>query len=164
MDDFKQTISKITKTITKTSSDVIKTTKLNISLSAEEEKLNKIYLDIGKKVHEIYSFGGSLGKFFDEQYAAIVKQEKIIDKIKSEINLKSGAKTCPNCGNAIALGSSFCSHCGNSTNPSTNTETTTQNVNTDEILPKKSETKKCPLCGCENEINTKFCLSCGRLL
>ena len=65
MNDLRGTLANITKNVTKTSGDFLRTTKLSMSLSTEETNLKNLYMDIGKKVHEIYQYGGSLGKFFD---------------------------------------------------------------------------------------------------
>lgn len=179
MTDIKDTISKITKTITKTSGEVIKNTKLNISLSSEEENLKKIYYDIGKKVHEIYMYGGTLGKFFDEKYKEIVDAEEKISKLREEIDSVKGTKTCPKCGKSVDKLAGFCPKCGfkmdkssedflkkdvdlENLNPSSFKEPPTTENFTEES--KKEEIKICSVCKYENKANEKFCISCGRLL
>lgn len=174
MEDIKGALSKITKTITKTSGDVVKTTKLNINLANEEEKLKALYMDIGKKVHEIYAYGGSLGEFFDNKYNEILNVKKSIDRLKSEIDTVKGTKTCANCGKSISRNSEFCPKCG------ARMDNSFENIQNDEINPEfknkqqfeniqsKNENlpkvKICTVCKCKNKIDDKFCISCGRIL
>ena len=89
MDNFKETVASVSKTVFKTSKGLIKSTKLSIDLSSEESRLKSIYVDIGKKVHEIYTYGGSLGKFFDEKYGELKECE---NKIICEIFLIKSSK------------------------------------------------------------------------
>lgn len=185
MDDIKNTISKITKTLTKTSSGVIKSTKLNINLVNEEERLKGIYLEIGKKVHEIYMYGGTLGKFFDEKYVEIQNIEKELNRIKDEINVVKGTKECPKCGKAVSKESEFCPKCGfkmSEKSDNVNTENVKEYkkenivnepkiINENEKIPIKNESvninqskKICSVCKYENNPDDKFCMSCGRVL
>lgn len=191
MNDVKGSIMKITNTIAKTSGDLFKSTKISLSLSAEEERLKAIYLDIGKKVHEIYQYGGSLGKAFDEKYAEIVKQEDKIQKLRQQIEIIKGTKACPKCSAVMDKNAEFCSKCGykagasEASLPDTVTPTSDTPINVDNSDVPETETiemsgietnypepetitlfpkKMCRACGKEVENNDKFCLYCGRML
>ena len=111
MSDIRETIINITKNVTKTSSDLLKTTKLGINLSAEETSLKNLYIEIGKKVHEIYQYGGSLGKFFDEKYYELEACERKIAELKEEISQIKGTRECK-CGKMVDRTSEFCPKCG----------------------------------------------------
>jgi len=143
MSDIRGAVANITKNVTKASSDFIKTTKLNISLSSEENALKELYIEIGKKVHEIYQYGGALGKYFDEKYLEIEDKERKIDKIKEQIRVIKGTrppeKPPPEPPPVPPPKSPV-------------PPATTQGV------------KKCRICGSENEAGVKFCLSCGRIV
>jgi len=138
MDGIKEFLLKTTKNATKAAGDMAKTARFAVSLSAEEDNLKKIYVDIGKKVHEIYQFGGSLGKFFDERYEKIAECENKIAALRERINAIKGVKLEPEPPTA-----SLASQAGG-----------------------ESENKKrrCNCCGAENDLDTKFCLNCGRIL
>lgn len=112
MNDLRGTLTSFTRNVTKTSGDLFKTTKLSVSLSQEQESLRTVYLDIGKKVHEIYMYGGTLGKFFDEKYHEIVACEQRINELKDKINQIKGTRECPNCGKTVEKTSEFCPKCG----------------------------------------------------
>jgi len=112
MQDIKGTIVNITKNVTKTSSDLLKTTKLNMNLSTEEGNLRNLYYEIGKKVHEIYQYGGSLGKYFDEKYLEIEANERKIEEIKEQIGVIKGIRECPKCSKKVERVAEFCPKCG----------------------------------------------------
>lgn len=83
MSEIKTNITKLGKKVTTSSNNLIKNIKTNLKLNSAEEKLKKLYLEIGQKVHEIYAYGGSIGKFFDEKYLEIAKIEEQINELKS---------------------------------------------------------------------------------
>lgn len=112
MEDLKSTITNITKTITKTSGSLLKTTKLSMSIANEESALRNIYVEIGKKVHEIYAYGGTLGKFFNEKYKEIEATELKIKDLKEQLDNAKGARTCNSCGKSAPRTSEFCPKCG----------------------------------------------------
>jgi len=112
MSDLRGTIANITRNVTKTSGDLLKTTKLGMNLSAEEGNLRNLHYEIGRKVHEIYQYGGSLGKFFDEKYLEIEACERKIAEIKEQIGVIKGTRDCPKCGKKVERESEFCPKCG----------------------------------------------------
>ncbi len=153
MEDLKSTLSKLTKTITKTSSDVIKSTKLNINMANEQEKIKEIYIEMGKKVQEIYSYGGELGEFFDKKISELNSALEDIKKLEDEVSKIKGKRDCPKCKTAVSLESSFCPKCG-----------AQMFENKTETKNNENKNKTCPVCGCINNYNDKFCISCGRAL
>ena len=188
MGDFKDTIVKITKGVTKTSGELLKSTKLSLALASEEDKLKQIYMEIGKKVHEIYQYGGSLGKFFDEKYSEILKTEAGIKDLKDQMDSLKGVRACTKCGASVDRNAGFCPKCGMQMDAAAVSAYTarepesypekTMNPNPPirpevsmkpepapkpEIIPKR-ETIICRNCHAENEPGSKFCLTCGRLL
>lgn len=181
MDNLKGTISNVSKTVYKTSKSFLKSTKLSMDLSGEESKLKSLYTEIGKKVHEIYAYGGSLGKFFDAKYLEIMECERKIEGLRKELDAAKGTKTCDKCGKAAPLTAEFCPKCG------ARLDKTADEAAGPEVMPDeparcfeepeqrpaehmdepeqpKAAAKKCPLCGAENTATDKFCFSCGRVL
>ncbi|MCL2217613.1 MAG: zinc ribbon domain-containing protein [Defluviitaleaceae bacterium] len=112
MSDFQSTVVNIARNVTKASGDLLKSTKLNMSLSSEEANLKSLYMEIGRKVHEIYSYGGSLGEYFDGKYMEIVECERKISDIKEQIGKIKGIRECPKCGKKVERVSEFCPKCG----------------------------------------------------
>ena len=182
MDDFKGTFGKITRGVAKSSSNLVKSAKLSMNLSSEEENLKKIYMDIGKKVHEIYLYGGSLGKVFDERYQAIVESEAKIRDLRERLNLVKGAQTCPKCGKLIDREATFCPKCGSPVGEGSGAPDVRPLAGRSDAgvsMPPLGEIRPaveakpaepappapvCAACGAEAEPGAKFCLGCGRIL
>ncbi len=172
MDEIKNTITTVARNIKKTSEELFKTTKANMSISNEEMNLKSIYEDIGRKVHEIYAYGGSLGKFFDEKYAEILATERKISQLKAELELAKGSIMCPGCSNYVNKDSEFCPKCGNVMSGAKVAAKPTHLAEPAPFIPEIKEEqppvsppkKKCAVCGELNDAGDKFCLSCGRYL
>ena len=112
MSDIRETITNFTKNVTKSSGDLLKTTRLSMSVTSEQTNLKNLYLEIGKKVHEIYQYGGSLGKFFDEKYLELEACEKKISDLKEQISQIKGVRECGKCGKNVERAAEFCPKCG----------------------------------------------------
>lgn len=183
MDNLKSKLLNITSSISKTSGELVKNTKLNFDLANEEEKLKSIYLEIGKKVHEIYAYGGNLGEAFDQKYKEILKVEYDISVLKEKINVLKGVKSCLKCGKQVEKKNEFCPYCGSSmlNAPDYRPEGATDvpvgyieqnqsdNIEVQEAegvfsKPDLSPVKICPSCGGKNDLTSRFCLGCGRVL
>ena len=189
MADIRDTLTNFTKSVTKSSGDLFKTTRLSMSVSTEQNNLKALYHEIGKKVHEIYQYGGSLGKFFDEKYREIEACETKISELKEQISQIKGTRECPKCGKSAERTAEFCPKCGirladgpgeepafaapEQPTPVIPAVSEPSRIETPpppapspsipEPTPPKT-TRQCRVCSAENELNTKFCLSCGRIV
>lgn len=168
MSELKETVLKITNGIVKTSGELIKSTKLSINLASEEERLKALYTEIGKKVHEIYMYGGALGAAFDEHIALVEEQEAKIRDIKDRLDAVKGAKTCAGCGKTMDRGAEFCPKCGRgaygaATPPQERVYQDAPPVDETDVICAE-DIKRCPLCGKDNDSGLKFCYHCGRAL
>ena len=112
MSDIRDTIANLTKNVTKTSGDLFKSTKLSMAVSTELTTMKNLYLEIGKKVHEIYQYGGTLGKFFDEKYRELEACEMKIEELKEQISQIKGTRECSKCGKTAERTAEFCPKCG----------------------------------------------------
>jgi len=171
MSELKETVFKITSSITKTSGEIFKSAKLSINLAAEEDRLKSIYTDIGKKVHEIYIYGGSLGAAFDDKIELAEAQQKKINDLKNRIDAVKGTKTCAVCGKTMEKNAEFCPKCGNKSGEAVvkniiAAPTTQQADEPDAQYERSAEPggKTCPICGKINEDGVRFCYHCGRVL
>jgi len=178
MGNWKTTLGNITRSITKTSGTLVKTTKLSISLSSEEGRLQQIYVDIGKKVHEIYAYGGSLGKAFDEKYKGIIEVEAKIAELRAQLDAAKDARTCRVCGQVTARSAEFCPKCGKAfedgapgmsypVEPQMEEGNGTMRVSYPAVVNvelSEEPKKPCAVCGKENDASDRFCLYCGRML
>ena len=176
MDDVKKGIAGAAKAITKGGSTLIKTTRISLSLTNEESKLNALYNEIGKKVDEIYSHGVSLGEFFDAKYLEILERKNRIGELKAARDVAKGIITCTNCGKTASRGSEFCPKCGASIGAGDAASEQSEHHAADVAeayipesqIPPATQTapatKLCGVCGSDNDAADRFCLSCGRIL
>ncbi|MDR1209727.1 MAG: zinc ribbon domain-containing protein [Clostridiales bacterium] len=170
MDDIKSTITDLAGNVAKTSSRFLKSTKLSMALSSEEQKLKNLYIEIGKKVHEIYTYGGSLGGVFDECYARLRELDTRIKDIKREIAESRGLTACPKCGARVDRDSDFCPKCGSQLSgaapaPTRSMVSPTYQTEPAPNAPLPAESgKACPVCGRRNGLGERFCVACGRAL
>jgi len=173
MNDIKGTLFNMAKSVSKTSGDLFKSTKLSMNLSNAEADLKNLYLEIGKKVHEIYQYGGSLGKFFDEKYLEIESFERKIAEIKEQISVIKGTKECPKCGKSLERSAEFCHKCGIKVELGGTVASSEQEPvppappltpPIQEPEPIQHVGRVCRVCNSQNEAGVKFCLSCGRIL
>jgi len=159
-----------------------------MSVSTEQNNLKALYHEIGKKVHEIYQYGGSLGKFFDDKYREIEACETKIAELKEQISQIKGTRECTKCGKSAERTSEFCPKCGIRLTDGPTAEPSLpvpelpahaapdpkpHHIETPQLtaphpvepepLPPKT-TRQCRVCSAENDLNTKFCLSCGRIV
>ncbi|MCL2854307.1 MAG: hypothetical protein FWE21_01650 [Defluviitaleaceae bacterium] len=180
MADIKGGIEKAVKAVAHGGGTFVKTTKLTISLSSEEGKLNNIYTQIGKSVHEIYKHGGSLGAMFDERYKEILEAEARIADIKNRLEIAKGVVLCAKCNASAKRGSAFCPKCGESFGEAAEASETPAVApharHTPHVAPPVSEPepmpvpnpvpqgKTCGICGSVAAVGERFCMSCGRAL
>ncbi len=179
MSDIRNTIGGLVGTVAKTSKDLIKNTKLSLELNSAENELKSIYIEIGKKVHEIYAYGGTLGKYFDEKYVDIQSAEAKVADVKNRMYAAKGVKICGKCSKQVEAAAEFCPKCGNNkfnefkyepgsdenAGKASAAENSVQAEETrQERKPEAARGKICPLCGKENGVSDKFCLSCGRMI
>ncbi len=106
MDDLK----KFGKNVAQKSSDMVETTKLNMSISQEKEKINKLYYEIGAAVYEQYKLGNDLG--LGDKCMQIAEYEAKVEEFQAKIlEIKNAAK-CPGCGAEVSAETAFCANCG----------------------------------------------------
>lgn len=106
MDDLK----KFGKSVAQKSSDVVETTKLNMSISQEKEKINKLFIEIGAAVYEQYKLGNDLG--LSDKCNQVAELEAKIEEYQSKILEIKNAMKCPGCGTEINADTTFCPQCG----------------------------------------------------
>ncbi|HQD50457.1 MAG TPA: zinc ribbon domain-containing protein [Defluviitaleaceae bacterium] len=161
MDDWRMKLAKALKTVKDGTGELYQTTKINVDLGREQDNLKKIYYDIGKKVHEIYQYGGSLGKFFDEKYLEIKEVEEKIEALQKKMEELKKVRVCIHCGKEVESKAKCGSPMDDTVKEEKNTKET---IKEEENRSPQLDIKVCPNCKAENQKDDKFCLSCGRTL
>lgn len=148
LDNIGKKVSGAAQAAAKKSSELVETTKLNISIGSEEEKIKKLYGKMGKKVFEEFCSGDEVHSDLKDDCEAIKTCEKTIKDLKAKIMEVKNVKSCSNCGVEMEMSSMFCAKCG-----------------TKQEIPAPAQQqdsgKLCPSCNASLQEATAFCTSCG---
>jgi len=112
LDSITRKVTDTAKAAAKISGSVVEITKLNMSINAEEEKIRKLYTEIGKQLYEDYTDGKAVS---EELLRKCVKIDDIFENIadmKDKILELRNVKACPNCGTILDIEMEYCHKCG----------------------------------------------------
>lgn len=136
----------------KKSGELVEITKLNVNINAEEDKIQKLYTQIGKSIFEKYVATGEASDEVKEACEAITVHEQSIKSLREKIADVKGTKACIGCGAEMDKAQVFCSKCGAK----------------NEIAPAASAAPEqqaasvtCPACGASLAAGSAFCTNCG---
>ena len=180
---FKNSLSKITKSVTdgaktaaKKAGEVYEITKINISLSSEEDKLKSAYTELGKAAFEEFEKGTLVNEKLISFYNQAADCKKTINELKEKVNELKEIKYCVNCGAKIDISTAFCPKCG-AKNEITNSEEKetegNQNTNTENTCEEDKKEcpnndaapyKTCPNCGMILTEDAEYCSNCNTKL
>jgi hypothetical protein len=117
--DILNNLSKIAKsvgdsavTVAKKSGEVVEITKLNASISAENDKIKILYEEIGEEVYAKYKQGETVIDAMLGKCEEIQQISQNLDCIKQRILEIKDIKLCPGCGSKIEYSVLFCPMCG----------------------------------------------------
>ncbi len=135
----------------KKSGELVEVTKLNVNINSEEDKIQKLYTQIGKKVFEKYSEAGTADADFIEDCEAIKVHELNVKNLREKILEVKNMKQCTGCGAELERNQIFCSKCGtrNDVQPAA------------EAAPASSASITCGACGAALQAGSVFCTNCG---
>ena len=94
------------------SGDIVEVTKLNLNIAAEEDKIKRKYMEIGKAVYETYANREEIPHSFKVLCEKVKEYEKNIEEMKTKILQLKGLKNCPSCGAELDEDFAFCPKCG----------------------------------------------------
>ena len=136
----------------KKSGELVETTKLNVSINSEEDKVQKLYAQIGKAVFEKFNSSGIADSDCKEACEAIKVHEQNIKNLKEKILDVRGVKLCVSCGNEMDKAQLFCAKCG----------TKNEIVQAPEAAQGQAvQSAVCPNCGTPVQAGSMFCAACG---
>lgn len=111
-DNFTKKVTDTAKAAAKKSSELVEVTKLNMSIGSEEDKIQKVYNDIGKMAYAAFARGEEINEAYKVNCEKIKSYEDTINKMKQKILELKNTKACPGCGEELDASVAFCSKCG----------------------------------------------------
>lgn len=112
LDNITKRVTDTAKAAAKKSGSVVEVTRLNMNISAEEEKVRKIYADMGKQLYEDYTEGKIVGEKLLGHCEKIDEIVSNIDGMREKVLELRNVKACPNCGMELDVDMTYCYKCG----------------------------------------------------
>lgn len=112
LDNITKKVTDTAKAAAKKSGSVVEVTKLNMNINTEEEKVRKVYSDMGRMLYEDYTEGKNVGERLLEHCVKIDEIIQGIDDMKQKILELKNVKACPNCGMELEVDMTYCYKCG----------------------------------------------------
>lgn len=112
LDNITRKVTDTAKAAAKKSGSVVEVTKLNMSINTEEDKIRKIYTEIGKQLYSDYSEGKIVGERLLEYCTKIDEVINSIEEMREKILELRNVKACPNCGMELDMDMVYCYKCG----------------------------------------------------
>lgn len=154
MSMFENITKKVTETAkaaAKKSGDIVEVTKLNVAIGAEEDKIEKGYIDIGRIIYEAFDGGAVFDASVTECCEKISEYRKNIEEMKQKILELKKVKNCPGCKAELEVDTAYCPKCG-----------TKQEI--PQVVVEEPEEKVCSACETVNSLQAAFCSKCGNKL
>ena len=85
---------------------------LNSKVNEEKRYLNKLYLEMGKKLYDKYKDADTAPEGFEAEFRKITERYSVMDLLQDEIRQVKGVVLCPCCNMEVAATERFCSNCG----------------------------------------------------
>ena len=86
---------------------------LNGKISDEKKLLNRLYLEMGKKLYDTYKDAELPLDGFDSDFRKVRERYAAIDLLQDKIRKVKGVVLCPCCNMEVAVGERYCTNCGN---------------------------------------------------
>ncbi|WP_051624256.1 zinc ribbon domain-containing protein [Clostridium akagii] len=96
----------------KRTEEFISTSKLNFKISDREQKIEDLYLKIGKKIYKKYDEKSPIEGYIIKDCKDIKRIQDEIEIIKNKILTLENKGLCSKCGNEIQKKDTFCPFCG----------------------------------------------------
>lgn len=148
-DGLSKKVSETTSSLQETTNKIQKESKCKKTISENNNKIEQLYVEMGKKVYELRTIDENLMTFIEEKTTAIDAMVKENDELKKEILKLNNKKICPNCNAEVDINTTFCPQCGKEQ----------EKVDVEPFIPNGK--RKCSGCGEIIDVKNVFCPKCG---
>jgi len=155
LENIGKKVSEAAQAAAKKSSELVEVTKLNSSIGSEEDKIRKLYEQIGKNVYQKFTAGEEIYLEANDACLEIQTREATIKGLKQKILEVKNIRICEQCGAELDRATAFCSKCGTKQEPLKSPEQAEDNAE------KQSSSGFCGSCGSAVDAGTAFCSNCG---
>lgn len=111
-DKFGKKVEEATQVATKKSSEFVEVTKLNASIKSEEQNIEKLYREIGKRVYDDFCTDSDIYGEFSEICDEVKDSHSKIAQFQSRVRELRNIRLCSNCNAEVTSSSAFCDQCG----------------------------------------------------
>lgn len=146
---FGEKVSKAAQAAAKKSNELVEITKINMSISGEEDKIQKVYKQIGQYVFDNFKDNSDADENIAGLCQQIMSHQKNISDLKEKLMAIKNIRQCADCGAEIELSTSFCPKCGS------------KQEAPEAPAAEDSQKPVCPSCNAEYDEGTVFCSNCG---
>jgi hypothetical protein len=116
LDELQKLAAGTAKTVTQKSSDIVEAARLSIAINAEEDRIQKQHLAIGRRIYEEYASNGAIAGDVAGDVAGLCAQASIMEgnvrDMKSKLYSLRNVKECPKCKEVLDADMLFCYSCG----------------------------------------------------
>jgi chaperonin cofactor prefoldin len=111
-ENISKRVSETAKAAAKKSGDIVEVTRLSVGINAEEDKIKKVYTDIGKILYQMYKSGQKVSDDLKPHCEKVDSYEKNIEEMKQKILQLRNVKLCPTCETELEMDMAYCFRCG----------------------------------------------------
>ncbi|HOJ10140.1 MAG TPA: zinc ribbon domain-containing protein [Clostridiales bacterium] len=148
-DNLGKKVGEAAQAAAKKSGELVEVTKLNMSISTEEDKIKKLYSKIGENTYAKFRSASEIDPDFIADCEEIESHEEAIKNIRAKIMEIKNVKACMGCGAELDRNAMFCPKCGAKQEPVQAAET------------QSATSVFCQKCGAAVTDGSAFCQSCG---
>jgi len=103
---------KVTKNVVKTSGNLVDQTKLKFAMNEIEQKINEVYIEIGKYVYDQHKDGAEFTDIVGENCTKLDDLNTDLNELKQQLAESKNSVICNDCSTMNPSDSQFCSKCG----------------------------------------------------
>ncbi len=160
-DDLGKKVSEAAQLAAKKSSNLLEIAKLNMAITAEEDKIEKAYAKIGKQIFAKYNSKVEV----DPDVVSICEEIKVYQEnlanLKSRLMDLKDVKLCIRCNAELDKSALFCPKCGTKQEKQSQEEQPHEKQHDETSQSKERVIRFCSKCGAEVTEGAVFCQNCG---